>query len=177
LAGTVTAGFPPLIGARPRVLILGSLPSVRSLERHEYYGHPRNAFWPIMGELFGAFPEMPYCERTRIVTGEGLAIWDVLAASVRPGSQDSAIDVATATANDIAGLLRERPGISLVCFNGRTAEKLFRRLVAPHLESGSNTPQFRPLPSTSPAHASMRFEAKLARWHLVRNAVFDKQGE
>jgi hypoxanthine-DNA glycosylase len=171
-----TSGFPPVVGAQARVLILGTLPSRRSLELSQYYGHPRNAFWRIMGVLFGAGPEVPYAERTRRVAAAGVAIWDVLAASVRPGSMDAAIDLATASANDIEGFLGSHPYIRLVCFNGRTAESLFRRLVAPNLEKGSNVPRYETLPSTSPAFAAMSFEEKLERWKVIL-AETNKKGE
>lgn len=164
---STTAGFPPLLGTEARVLILGTLPSRKSLEKSQYYGHPRNAFWPIMGALFGAGPDVPYASRVRILTDAGIAVWDVLAASIRPGSMDSAIDPRAAAANDFTALFREQPGIELVCFNGRTAGQLFRKLVAPQLESGSNTPGYRALPSTSPAYAAMSFAEKLERWRVV----------
>lgn len=164
-----TSGFPPIIGDDARVLVLGSLPSVRSLQKMQYYGHPRNAFWKIMGELFGADPDLPYEERTGRLVDNRVAIWDVLAASVRPGSMDSNIDESTARPNDFNSLFRGQPAIRLVCFNGGAAARLYRRLVAPRLEKGSNTWQFETLPSTSPAHASKTFEEKLARWRIVRN--------
>ena len=79
---------------RREVLVLGSMPGAASLARTEYYGHPRNAFWPIMGALFGAGPELPYAERTARLTAAGvqceLHLWDgqihdfPLAAAVLP---------------------------------------------------------------------------------------------
>lgn len=169
-----TSGFPPVVGEHARVLILGTLPSRRSLELSQYYGHPRNAFWRIMGVLFDAGPDVPYDERTRRVAAAGVAIWDVLDASVRPGSMDAAIDLSTARANDFAAFLASRPDIRLVCFNGKTAESLFRRLVAPNLEKGSNVQRFETLPSTSPAFAAMSFEEKLERWKIILAATHGK---
>lgn len=167
----LTGGFPPILGSGARVLVLGSLPSVKSLEKNQYYGHPRNAFWPIMGELFGAGRELAYAERRKIMVDNGVAIWDVLASSNRPGSMDAAIDEKSATANDFNALLRDHPGIRLICFNGQAAARLFRRLVAPTLENGSTTLDYQTMPSTSPAYAAMRFEEKLARWRLVREVA------
>lgn len=166
-----TSGFEPLVGSRPRLLILGTLPSRKSLMEGQYYGHPRNAFWSIMGALFGAGPELPYEQRVALLTSRGIAVWDVIASSVRPGSMDADIDMATAVPNDIPGLLDAEPGIGMICFNGQAAAKLFRRLVAPALQNRSNTPRLEYLPSTSPAYASMRFEEKLARWSVVRDQI------
>lgn len=172
--GARSAGFAPLLGRDPRVLVLGTLPSRRSLEKQQYYGHPRNAFWQIMGELFGAGPGVPYAERMRLLTARRVAVWDVLRASVRPGSLDADIDVATAKANDFASLFAAHPGIALVCFNGRAAAGLWQRLVAPVLQNSSNTLDYRTLPSTSPAHASVRYAEKLERWRVVAQ-VADRQ--
>lgn len=170
-----TEGFPPIAGAEAMVLILGSLPSRQSIAKNQYYGHPRNAFWGIMGELFGAGPELPYPRRAAVVADRGVAVWDVLAASVRPGSLDADIDEATAVPNDIHRFLAEHPAIGLVCFNGKAAERLFAKLVAPPAENGSNTVEYRTLPSTSPAHAAMSFEEKLDRWRVVAEATNKKR--
>jgi TDG/mug DNA glycosylase family protein len=172
-----TCGFAPILGDRARVLILGSLPSVASLEKNQYYGHPQNVFWRIMGELFGAGPDMPYAQRTRILVNARVAVWDVLRSSVRPGSMDADIETSTAKPNDFETLFRDQPGIRLVCFNGRTAAKFFEQLVAPVIENGSNSRQYETLPSTSPAHASLSFADKLERWRIVQRAARTIEGE
>lgn len=171
-----TTGFAPIIGEHTRVLVLGTLPSRASLQKMEYYGHPQNVFWRIMGELFGAGPELAYAERTRILVARHVAVWDVLHRSVRAGSMDSAIDRRTARANDFAALFARRPAIDLVCFNGLAAANLYHRLVAATLEKGLNTAGYEILPSTSPAYASMRFAQKLARWSVVRDAANNDKG-
>ena len=169
-----TIGFAPIAGSGARVLVLGSLPSVKSVEKQQYYGHPQNAFWRVMDELFGAGIEMPYADRVETLVKNRVAVWDVLAASIRPGSMDSAIDETTARSNDFNRFFREQPEIGLVCFNGKAAARLYDRLVAPELEKGSNTPEYQTLPSTSPAYASMTFADKLERWRVVRTAVDKK---
>ena len=83
--------FPPLVAPGCRVLVLGSMPSVASLDRQEYYGHARNAFWPLMAGLFGFDATAPYEARCLALTSAGVAVWDVLHACVRPGSLDSSI--------------------------------------------------------------------------------------
>ena len=159
--------FPPLVGEAPRLLILGSLPGVRSLQAGEYYAHPRNAFWPIMGALFGAHPELSYAERVAALTGSGIALWDVLAQAHRPGSADAAIDLDSAQANRFDEFLPRHPGLRCVAFNGAAAAALYRRKVLPHLPATwASLPQ-RVLPSSSPAHASLNLAAKRRRWRVA----------
>jgi hypoxanthine-DNA glycosylase len=162
-----STGFPPIVDSAATVLVLGSLPSVRSIEAFEYYAHPQNAFWRIMAALFGAAPDMPYKKRTEMLQRNGIAIWDVLASSIRPGSMDSDIDLSTAKPNDFASFLNTYSGIRLVCFNGKKAAAMFERLVLSKYPDLGNTLRFETLPSTSPAFASMPFDAKLRKWSIV----------
>ena len=163
-----TRGFPAESRADARVLVLGSLPGVRSIEAGQYYAHPRNAFWPIMATLFGFDPGLSYRQRIRALLDRRVALWDVLGESRRPGRLDSAIDTASARPNDLAGFLAEHPSLALVAFNGRRAEALFRRLVLPGLDAA---PPAVLLPSTSPAHAAMDRATKLAHWSIVAKAA------
>jgi len=78
--------FEPIEDAVSTVLILGSMPGKASLAAGEYYAHPRNVFWTIMGELVGAHPGLPYQDRLKILRCSGIALWDVLGSCVRPGS-------------------------------------------------------------------------------------------
>ena len=171
---TLSVGFPPIVGDDARVLILGTLPGVASLARGQYYGHPANAFWWIMGELFGAEPALPYPERCERLRAGGIALWDVCAAARRAGSLDSAIEPATIAANDIAGLLGQHPGIGLIAFNGGPAARLFRRHVLPGLPPATAALPRVVLPSTSPAYAAMPRAEKLARWRAALGAFADR---
>lgn len=157
-------GFPPIARTDARILILGSLPGKASLAACEYYAHPQNAFWKIMRILCGA--EGSYRARGERLMDRGIAVWDVLANSVRPGSMDADIRIETAKPNDFERFLSTHDRIGLVCFNGKKAEQLFRRLVT--LDGLTAKPQLVPLPSTSPAYASLSFNKKLAAW---RNAI------
>ena len=105
-------GLPPVTGSRPRVLILGSFPSVLSLERSEYYGNPKNRFWAIMEELFAIPAALPYAERCQRLTQEGIALWDVVRGCTRAGSADSRIR--NPLPNDIAGFIRAHPSSGLL---------------------------------------------------------------
>lgn len=157
-------GFPPIADTRARILVLGSLPGQVSLQRQQYYALPRNTFWPIMGCLFGAGPELPYAERVQHLMQNGVALWDVCAAAQRPGSLDAAIVHASVMPNDFAAFIESHPGIDLICFNGGKATDLYRRLVLPGLSATARAIRTKTLPSTSPAHAAMSFEEKLSRW-------------
>lgn len=159
-------GFPPIADANARVLVLGSLPGQRSIDTGEYYAHPRNAFWPVIEQLFGIPASAAYAERISGLKQCGVAVWDVLHASLRRGSLDSAIDLAAAEANGIAAFLHQHRQVRLVCFNGQKAAQLYRRLVVPELRDPQ--PDTVILPSTSPAHAAMPFEKKLDHWRIVQ---------
>ncbi len=158
--------FAPVIGVNPRVIVLGSMPGVASLEAVQYYAHPRNAFWPIIGELFGFDHAVDYESRIRRIESLPIILWDSLKACYRPGSLDSSIDVATAEANDFPGLLRHHSQIRAIFFNGATSEKYFRRLALPHLPQSEDIELVR-MPSTSPANAGISFEQKLAAWRRL----------
>jgi len=164
-------GFPPIAAADARVLVLGSMPSVASLAKQQYYGHPRNAFWPIMGRLFGAGPELAYDERRRILSARGVAVWDVLRQCHRDGSLDTSICRDSEAANDFRAFFRGHPHIATLFFNGQKAEMAFRRHVLPEVEQTAREFRYVRLPSTSPAHAGRSFEQKLSAWRAVRRAA------
>jgi len=160
--------FPAVIAADARVLILGSMPGAASLAAGEYYAHPQNQFWRIIEQLYGVPRTLPYRARLAALTWNRLALWDVLESCVRPGSLDSAIEHASAVPNDLPSLLRKHSDIERVCCNGATAFQALRRHFGASLQR--EFPRIEPLrlPSTSPAHASMRPAQKLAAW---RNAL------
>lgn len=158
--------FPPIIAPRAHTLILGSMPGVASLVAGQYYAHPRNLFWPLVESILGIRATAPYADRTAALAERGYALWDVLATCVRPGSLDADIDPATAEVNDFADFFATHPGIVRVFFNGKQAEKLFRRKAITILP-GERTLRMHGLPSTSPANASIPLERKLAAWRAI----------
>jgi hypoxanthine-DNA glycosylase len=162
--------FAPVIGANPLVIVLGSMPGIASLEAVQYYAHPRNAFWPIMGRLFGIDPTAAYESRISELEKLPLILWDTLQACHRPGSLDSNIDADSVRANDFPGLLSRFPEIRAILFNGATAEKYFRQLVIPRLAEPLEIELIK-MPSTSPAHAGMKFEQKLAAWRRLLDFI------
>ena len=166
-----SSGFAPIADPGIRVLILGSLPSRRSIAAGQYYGHPQNAFWRIMGELVGAGPDRPYAQRTARLLAAGIGVWDVLQSSIRPGSMDADIDLQSAKPNDFGRFLEEHPEIGRICFNGRKAADLFRRMDCSSDPATGNGMEFITLPSTSPAFAAMALEEKITRWSVVIEPV------
>jgi len=157
-------GLPFEARADARILILGSMPGQASLDLGRYYAHPRNAFWPIMGGLFGAGPELPYEERLHRLKENGIALWDVIAVCERQGSLDAAIAPGSVRVNDFAAFFKAHPAIARLYFNGAAAETAFRRHVLPRL---AGLPPGRRLPSTSPAHAARGYAEKLAAWSVL----------
>lgn len=161
--------FPPVIAAGAYLLVLGSMPGVASLKASEYYAHPRNAFWRIMGDLFGAAPSLPYGERLQRLQGAGIALWDVIASCERLGSLDSEIVTGSVEVNDFAAFFATYPSIRRVFFNGAAAESYFRRHVRPALPDSVARLELHRLPSTSPAHAARNYAQKLAAWSVLRD--------
>ena len=159
----ISRGLRPVTGPEPLILILGSFPSVLSLAHNEYYGNPRNRFWAVLEELFSIPSGLPYPERSRRLSQEGIALWDVVSSCSRPGSADSRIR--EPVPNDIAGFIREHPSVRLIALNGRTAGHLYHRFAeVPAIPSVT-------LPSTSPANAAVTFAEKVCRWSVVRDVA------
>ncbi|MGH8032896.1 MAG: DNA-deoxyinosine glycosylase [Luteimonas sp.] len=157
---STVASFAPIARADARVLVLGSMPGVASLQAQRYYAHPHNHFWSFMGQLVGAGPSLPYPQRLNRLMDAGIALWDVLAECERAGSLDSAIRAVRR--NDLAGFFATHAGVRWVLFNGTKAEVEFARLrlddvVVRDLE-------FSRLPSTSPANARQSADLKLRMW-------------
>lgn len=161
---SLVRSFPPIADAQARVLILGSMPGLASLAAGQYYAHTQNLFWQILGEVTGAAASLPYATRVRALKSSGIALWDVLAACVREGSLDSAIDAASIRVNDFGAFYRAHPSIVQVFFNGAKAEACYRRYVLPLLRAAPASVVRHRLPSTSPANASMSRVDKRRVW-------------
>ena len=151
-------GLPPVIARDARVLILGSFPGEASLAARQYYAHPRNHFWPLLGAVLDApLPTLAYRERLATLRRHRIALWDTIVSCVREGSLDGSIR--NAERGEVARMHRAAPDLQLVCFNGKTsarAEPVWR-------EAGYATLV---LPSTSPAY-TRPFSEKLAAWRTI----------
>lgn len=158
--------FPPIESPDAHTLILGSMPGVMSLRLQQYYGHPQNAFWRIMGENLGFDPAGSYAQRTSALVERKVALWDVLAACVREGSLDSSIDSSSIVPNDFVAFFATHSRVRRIFFNGAKAESLYRRHVLPKVARVASLEHVR-LPSTSPAHAGLPLAAKAQAWRVV----------
>ena len=156
--------FPPIADTESLVLILGSMPGKASLKAHEYYAHPRNAFWRIIASLGNAAHDLTYESRVDMLISTKIALWDVLASCTRKSSLDADIVAASITANDFLSFYSAHPKIVLVFFNGAHAEASYKKHVLPVLGRKFEHLKYQRLPSTSPAHASLSFEQKLQVW-------------
>ena len=162
--------FAPIIDEQCKILILGSMPSVKSLAQGEYYGNRQNYFWPMMFELFGKPYSADYQKKQELLLTQHIALWDVLRSCEREGSLDSQIK--GEQPNDIEALLRDYPQIEAILLNGGKAAQSFKRYF-PHIYEQRPCYQ---MPSTSPAH-TMRRSEKLAKWRIIINLLHDESEE
>lgn len=167
--GKLLCAFAPIAGEDARVLILGTMPSVKSLEAGFYYAHPRNCFWPLVYSLYGMQPESGMEAKKRFLLARRIALWDVLRCCERQGSGDA--NIQNEVPNDFRDFLKHHPSIRAVMFNGGPACALFKKHVLPTLADMQGI-AFIQLPSTSPAHAAKSFEEKLQVWR----AAFEDTG-
>ena len=153
-------GFDPFVGQNPTWLVLGTMPSVASLNQDFYYAHPQNQFWPIMEKMSDRQSETR-AEKLQIVETLNMALWDVLQACEREGSLDSAIK--RPQANDFESFFKMYNKITTVVFNGQKAYQLFKQQVI-NKQNIHGDLEFRVMPSTSPANASMKKQDKHLFW-------------
>ena len=160
--GKLIHSFDPIVDGGCRILVLGTMPGEESLRKQQYYGHPRNAFWPIMAALCGQELPDAYQHRKAMLLETRIALWDVCRRCERDGSLDS--NISNEAPNRIGELLRQYPQIRTIAFNGQYAARLFKRYF-PNVD-----PEITRiiLPSTSPAHP-VPWEKKLRAWQAVKD--------
>lgn len=158
------ASFAPHVARDARLLILGSLPGVRSLAEQQYYAHPTNQFWRLLGEVVRRpLADMSYDDRLAALREAKVGLWDVIRSAQRHMSSDSLIR--DAEAHDLAALIADLPDLSMIAFNGGKAAAIGRRQLPP-LDGIAIVD----LPSSSAAH-TIGFAAKLERWRALRGAL------
>lgn len=189
-------GFEPQVSDRCKVIVLGSMPGIKSLAENEYYAHPRNGFWLIMQHLFNIDKDLPYISRVHELNRKGVGLWDVYHKCFRKGSLDSAIKKTSAELNDFRALFAQYPSIEHVFFNGEAAASAFKKYVRTQFEvvEGSeslplpclytltrkevacdaidaHTIACYKLPSTSPANAATSITQKIEAWRKVEEVL------
>ena len=160
----LTNVLPPVVDASTKVLIVGSMPGKQSLEKQQYYGNPRNHFWPIIGEILKVDVPMDYEGRLELLREHGIGLWDTIASCERKGSLDATIR--NEEPNDFHALFKQYPNIRLLLFNGTKAFDVFKKHIG--FEVLANRP-YKKLPSTSPIPGKniKSFEEKLKDWRVI----------
>jgi len=167
---TAVEGLAPIIDHNARVLILGSIPSVESLRKSEYYANPRNQFWKIIFSIFDSALETSYAAKVSFIKGKRIALWDVIQRCDREGSSDSKIT--GVIINDFTSLFATYPRVKYLCFNGQKAFNIFKKEVELNA-----SPQIKPilLPSSSSANTSM-FTEKKREWAKIKHCYLTDPG-
>ncbi|HJO95533.1 MAG TPA: DNA-deoxyinosine glycosylase [Victivallales bacterium] len=160
-------GFNLVADLDAEILILGSMPSVESLKYQQYYAHTRNLFWHFMGKILDFTSDISYEKKIDYLTKSKIALWDVVHKCHRKGSLDSKIKLVEV--NDFGNFFSKYNSIRAICFNGRKAEELFnkyvkKKLLIDHIK-------YYPMPSTSPANASINFETKFKYWLILKTII------
>ena len=166
----ILSSFAPVYQTDAHILILGSMPGEASLKAQQYYAHNRNQFWALLGDAVNQPFPSDYDERLQHLKKHKIALWDVLQHCRRESSLDSRIERKSEVANDVVALLQQLPALTFIAFNGQKAEQCFRR----HCQSVLADAHYSllSLPSSSPAYAAMRYEAKSEQWAKLAVALF-----
>lgn len=158
------SSFEPVINEQSKIIILGTMPGVQSLEKQQYYGNARNQFWKIIYALFGSVPSTNYADKKLFLLSNGIALWDVIDNCYRVGSLDS--DIKKEKANDFNTLFKNYPNIKSVFFNGQKALKIFEKEIGLEIVNK----KYITLPSTSPAY-TIAFDKKIESWKEILNEL------
>ncbi len=160
--------LPPVVDEKTKVLIVGSMPGMQSLEKQQYYGHPRNHFWSIIGQLIDEPVPQDYDQRIDLLRKCKIGLWDAIERCERVGSLDS--NIKNEIPNDFAALFRQYPQIEAVLFNGGKAHDVFKKKVGFSLLAGRN---YYKMPSTSPIPGRniKTFEQKVEAWRILQSYI------
>ncbi|MBE0393613.1 DNA-deoxyinosine glycosylase [Flavobacterium sp. PL002] len=149
--------FTPYINSETKILVLGTMPGIASIEKQEYYAHPRNHFWKIMYTLLSEIPvDEKFENKIKLLQNHHIGLWDVLENCERKGSLD--VNIKNQKENDFESLLEKYPGIKKIVFNGKESHKYFFKKFG---QIKGIT--YYVMPSTSPAN-TMSFDKKLEYW-------------
>ena len=156
----ITHPFKPIYDSSSKILILGTLPSVKSRENEFYYGHPKNRFWKVVAAVVGETEPKSVVEKTEMLLRHNIALWDVIDSCDIAGSSDSSIRNVVPT--DLCGIIKES-GIERIFANGKKAAELYNKY-----QRAATGMDITGLPSTSPANAAWSFERLLAEWKKIK---------
>lgn len=161
--------FLPNIDEKSKILILGSMPGIKSLTEQQYYAHPQNRFWKLMGMFCNDdhLPKLSYQEKLQILLKNKIALWDVIQSCNRDGSLDS--NIQNELPNDVPKLLEKFPNIKIICLNGNKSYSAFKKHFPKLLEEY----KFYKLPSTSPANARYKLDDLYDEWSKALSIVFN----
>ena len=154
--------FRPSIDKNSTILILGSMPGVKSLEQQQYYAHQQNRFWKVMAKICNTpdLPDKDYNKKLEILLTHNVALWDTIKSCKRDGSLDS--DIQNEFPNDIRSLLIKYPNIKIICLNGNKSFSAFKKFFPDLLEKYKSSK----MPSTSPANAKYSLEKLINEWNV-----------
>lgn len=155
--------FPPNINNQSKILILGSMPGIKSLNERQYYAHPQNRFWKIMSVICNEpkLPEFDYDKKLKTLLKNNIALWDTIKTCKRDGSLDS--DITDEVPNDIRKLVITHPKIKIICLNGNKSYSAFKKYFPDLLEQYNCYK----MPSTSPANARYKLEDLHQEWNKI----------
>jgi len=171
MEATTCIGLPAQVSPQCRVLVLGSMPGVASLQAAQYYAHPRNRFWPLMQLLCGVEATLAYPARIAALNAAGVGMWDVIGRCERRGSLDASIVRGSEVPNALPALIAGLPRLQAIACNGGTAHQLFMARIAPALPAADGAPAVWALPSTSPANAAWPLPRLQAAWQPLADAL------
>ena len=161
--------FEAITDQNTQILILGSMPGVKSLDDQQYYAHPRNAFWTIMEALFDIKQHVKYDERLNLLKGSDIGLWDIYGRCYRKGSLDSAIDSSTVEFNNLEDLITQLPKLRVIACNGQAAHKALNKYIKQKsLDLKAKNIEVLSLPSTSPAYAAKSESEKIEMWAIIK---------
>ncbi len=154
----------PSISSNCKILILGSMPGIKSLQEQQYYAHPQNRFWKVMGYICGNSDlyEKEYNEKLTTLLNNNIALWDTIKSCKREGSLDS--NIIDVIPNNLTELLKKYPNIKTICLNGNKSYSAFKKYF-PDLLKNYNCYK---LPSTSPANAKYTLDKLITEWEIIK---------
>lgn len=155
--------FKPSIDNESKILILGSMPGIKSLEEQQYYAHPQNRFWKVMGNICNEpkLSELDYETKLKTLLNNNIALWDTIKSCKREGSLDS--DIQNEKPNDIRKLLKTYPNIETICLNGNKSYSAFKKYFPVLFEKYA----CHRMPSTSPANARYSLNILIKEWSKI----------